>query len=97
MASDGRVNMAEKPESLAPEEGQKEDAACARAINTHVSDQEGIVNVQLHPDRAAFSIDYDPAVIAAPAVETSIIQPIAAMTERRALKVGGCFNSQVPP
>ncbi len=82
MPSDGRVNMAEQPEPPAPEERQKEDAACARAINTHVSERKGIVNVQLHPDRAAFSIDYDPAVITTPAVER-VVEQLAETVQQR--------------
>lgn len=75
--------MAEKPECPpAAREGQNEDAKCARAINAHVAERKGIVNVQLHPDRASFSIDYDPAVITTPAVE-QVAERLAETVQQR--------------
>ena len=65
--------------------GQTEDAKCARAINAHVSERNGIVNVQLHPDRASISIDYDPDVITTPDVEQ--------VAERLAETVQQCFET----
>lgn len=75
--------MAEQPEShSAAREGHTEDAKCARAINAHVSERNGIVNVQLHPDRASFSIDYDPDVITTPDVE-QVAERLAETVQQR--------------
>jgi len=44
------------------------EESCADLINEAITDQEGIVQVSLHPQNGRLEIDYDPTKVSEPTV-----------------------------
>jgi Cd2+/Zn2+-exporting ATPase len=59
-----------------------EDDNCADLINDAISNQEGIVQVSLHPQNGRLEIDYDPRKVSQPAVE-KVAQQVSPILQER--------------
>ena len=59
-----------------------EDENCADLINGAITDQEGIVQVSLHPQDGRLEIDYDPTKLSEPAVE-KVAQQVGPILQER--------------
>ncbi|MAT98698.1 MAG: heavy metal translocating P-type ATPase [Anaerolineaceae bacterium] len=58
------------------------DESCADLINEAITDQEGIVQVSLHPQDGRLEIDYDPAKVSEPTVE-KVAQQVSPILQER--------------
>lgn len=58
------------------------EESCADLINEAITDQEGIVQVSLHPQDGRLEIDYDPTKVSEPAVE-KVAQQVSPILQER--------------
>ncbi|MCA9917519.1 MAG: heavy metal translocating P-type ATPase, partial [Anaerolineales bacterium] len=65
-----------------PQQLNEQEENCADLISEAITDQEGIVQVSLHPQDGHLEIDYDPQKVSQPAVE-KVAQQVSPILQQR--------------